>query len=670
MGDRDRLDLGALFDRRNRTEVASGLAGTSVARQQGSQDILNELRRPSTAGGFTPAGVSFLDLRNQQIAGGADPSPFGRTINPRSSLGQDPSLGLGGAFDAQAPVLQQPTNRRPTDELIDSINFITGGRTASGIADELNDKRVQGSDLSRLATGLDRERFHEDILTTAFDRKRNEFLAAQDAAVAQVTGAYRDRIGDLQKELAGYRGGLGDVNAAYSAYATDANAILEEAAAVEADPLPESGVVAEVGDNFDIFEGAMQDTLQKIAGNGDEALAVAMGKEVRWMEDAITDGIRSGVLTQDEMHGLAAAEASALSHMAWKDDAYQAEKSRFTLEVQIKQAIDDKQQAILVAQRDMNRAIANTKSQFGEFELSPDELWTAAMDDYFASTEMNDLDRNEIIARWRGIQQNNPQAFANYESFSGEVYRQINEGNLAKVGLLDEVDRYLDAAIASGNEDVVRQIETALTNPQSIAGMRQLTALIRVNPNNPLNEAVDKIDWGRLETADSPHVQATLDLWSHYDDYTQNYDKYVSNLQAQSDAANNYRGSQAPNNAQNKNQPDYVYRRNVTAPYFATTIKDLFPGTEIGALGYIRPPSNVGGGKAKNSDHQSGGAIDVYSKGGTPAQSDAELTRIANWARNTPGISLVVYEGNSAHQKHGSTLGHVHISFDTNFRVP
>lgn len=110
-----------------------------------------------------------------------------------------------------------------------------------------------------------------------------------------------------------------------------------------------------------------------------------------------------------------------------------------------------------------------------------------------------------------------------------------------------------------------------------------------------------------------------------------------------------FRSGQAPSNYANRNHPLYQARAEFISKHVAPTIADLFPGMKVTGQGYYRPPGG-GGGQAKNSDHQSAGALDVF---GTPE----EMAALRNWAVNQPWVSFV--RCNSPYH-----YDHVHISVD------
>jgi hypothetical protein len=131
--------------------------------------------------------------------------------------------------------------------------------------------------------------------------------------------------------------------------------------------------------------------------------------------------------------------------------------------------------------------------------------------------------------------------------------------------------------------------------------------------------------------------------------------------QAARDRSTYHTGRQAPDNARNKDKPDYVYRRNVLIPDFAKDFRAKFGWKQsngrstIGGYQWIRPDDGRG---AANSDHLSGGALDLY------ADTEADRRRIAAWARTDPRVSMVIYEGDDDHEGH-----HVHVSLKVGYRI-
>jgi hypothetical protein len=282
----------------------------------------------------------------------------------------------------------------------------------------------------------------------------------------------------------------------------------------------------------------------------------------------------------------------------------------------------------------------------GQFEMTPDELWTAALNDYGAAAGLNSYEIQELQTMWADLMEN-PENEANYGSFKSSLQQGINMEAMAQLGWTSKI----------------QALTGLLESTENIEGLQKLDRMMSSMDVKNLIPEIQK--WGRMfgynfET-DIPLEEATsiqdvmyssmLDLWNHYGDYKSNYEAYTSptaNVSA--------KGASAPSNWVNRYQPEYAHRRDVLAPSFASEFKSTFSGVNprVGGLGYMRDPNvagNVGGGRASNSDHQSGGALDLY------AGSHEDMLRIEQWASSHPAVSYVIYSGNKDHERH-----HVHVS--------
>lgn len=113
-----------------------------------------------------------------------------------------------------------------------------------------------------------------------------------------------------------------------------------------------------------------------------------------------------------------------------------------------------------------------------------------------------------------------------------------------------------------------------------------------------------------------------------------------------------FRSGEAPNNYANRHNPLYVARRQF-AVAIAHQIEDLFDVSTGGSAGYMRPPQASDaepGGRSPNSDHYSGGALDIT---GDPEK----LTALRNWLIEQPWVSFVRWQSESHYD-------HLHVSID------
>jgi hypothetical protein len=126
------------------------------------------------------------------------------------------------------------------------------------------------------------------------------------------------------------------------------------------------------------------------------------------------------------------------------------------------------------------------------------------------------------------------------------------------------------------------------------------------------------------------------------------------------DGSDFFRGSEAPNNYTNRQNPLYQARREFSVAV-APQLERMFGVTAEGSAGYLRPPSAGDadpGGRSANSDHYSGGAADFF---GTPAELDA----LHDYLVEQPYVSFIRWRSES----HGGPNGddpsaHLHVSFD------
>jgi hypothetical protein len=408
----------------------------------------------------------------------------------------------------------------------------------------------------------------------------------------------------------------------------------------------------------------INEALNKIDANGNQALAAEMSEQVAFMEDVITDAVRSKVGSQAQMHELASSQAQALAHMAWKDDLYNAEKSRFETELSINAQIEDKKNQVSAAEAEMNRAIAERNRSFDTEQPSPEVLWSTALEDYFESIGIDPIKGAEMRANWDKIIADNPEALSNFEAFKGELMFSVNQKNMQAAGVWNQFNE----ALARYEPEAVQLIrDFMMTNditkgyPNSHAGSLDVGSILGADGTAALQGLTSPF------SLDSPQYSSLLDVWSHHKTFIENYDPTPQQVP--------HSGSQASNNLANRNHPDYAYRRDVVVPFMANEVlAKRFPGIEFGGVHFngsrVSRGMNIdrAGSSNPNSDHVSGGAMDLYFKAGTAQQTDQKLREIANWLRLQPWASLVVYENDNNHQT-GTNNAHVHISFPVGYRI-
>jgi hypothetical protein len=113
-----------------------------------------------------------------------------------------------------------------------------------------------------------------------------------------------------------------------------------------------------------------------------------------------------------------------------------------------------------------------------------------------------------------------------------------------------------------------------------------------------------------------------------------------------------FRGGEAPNNYSNRDNPLYEARREF-AMAIAPQIEKLFGVSAQGSAGHKRQPQashKKPGGPSANSDHYSGGALDLFG-------TKEEMVALRNWAIEQPWVSFVRCQSESHYD-------HVHLSVD------
>lgn len=356
------------------------------------------------------------------------------------------------------------------------------------------------------------------VFDTALQRELQSRFAPYAQELGELENEYMDRIGALEDELAGYRGGLAGTNAAYASYADDADAILREAAEVEAEALPATAVVEEVDRTYNEFDGAMQETLQKIDSNGNDALAKQMSNELRDMQTTFTDALRADITDQDTLHQLAGAQAQALANMAWKDDLYNAERSRFELELQINKMIADQQEEIDNTRQQMNDDMQKINDEFASIQVTPDELWNRGMGDFLAKEGFNAAEQQDIVEMWDQIFANNPLANQDYGMFKQEISRAVNLENLSRLGMLPQMLNWATASPenqAEFDKYIVHSIsDSAFVQIGQMAGIDAAAFLGRPDVE--------------LASINDTEYKTLLDLWGYKKDFSENYDQYTN----------------------------------------------------------------------------------------------------------------------------------------------
>ncbi len=495
---------------RNRTEVADLFAGSpSVVRGQTSSDALQEakalgfadvvrgksgLSRPSTVSGDAGFDVNFNDIKRfgletlQKLLPFAQAGP-GTTYFPERAFPTQPIppsgfslFGFGGG---------------------DGATHIQGGAFGP------NPGEIIAANVQR----ENRRASNQDILEGALQRFNQQAYAPYAAEINRLQGEYGSALQKLQNDLAKYKGGLAGVNKAYTDYAADADAILKQAASIDAEALPDTEVVEKHQEVYDQHDTQMQAALLRIDTSGSPELAQAMSDEIRNFESVMENGLRSGLISQEELHTLAGAEAQAVAHMTWKNDAYNAEKERYGLELEIQAKINAQAEAIAANQEAMARSMQAVRDQWQATNLDPGQIWDLALGDLVGSKGFNDIQSQDIIDTFNSAfdPSSNPgaaDALNNYDSYRGWIQYVQNLELLSHVG-----GTQLALAAIQESPELQTALESGWLTSASLAAF-----------------GFDESGFdGGLQAQISGMKEETdllLDLWGHYSDFTSNPEQY------------------------------------------------------------------------------------------------------------------------------------------------
>ncbi len=508
---------------------------------------------------------------------------------------------------------------------------------------------------------------------TAYGQVDAEF----DKTLGRLNEDYGDQIGQLQEIMDDYKQGRIDADTAYDAYQETSAAILQAAITVPADPI-QSAVEDAVQEGYSRAGGALGEVASLIDAGGDPArFGQAMG-EITAFQDAMVEGLRHDLISIEEVHHASAEVARALAKSAYADDQYRSEYAQEELNIQITSAIDAQADQIAQAKaawekakRRMAEDRADAANNVADYEIDEDYFRGIMWDEWVAG--MNLDPEQSAAVRAKGVE-----AWAasggNIAEYNKEITQVVNEYNLGTKGVLGDWTSLAElVGSASGGKDPLMETEMMnLLRTRSFAdsygdfvsmaanAFGVVLANSEGDPYPGFWDHRDRVIRSLAVTGDDP-------LWFNNDPIVQalkNYSTFESDFstemqaererQAAAARAKYHTGSQAPNNAARQDEPDYVYRRETLAPWVADMFKSEFSGGKVGGLGYIRPP----GRGAKNSDHQSGGALDLY------GANEQQRVAIAAWARSQPWASMVIYEGDSDHEGH-----HVHVSLQIGYRI-
>ncbi|MCL1599240.1 MAG: hypothetical protein M3094_08655 [Actinomycetia bacterium] len=506
-----------------------------------------------------------------------------------------------------------------------------------------------------------------------------------DLQLGRLNEDYGEQISALQEIMNDYKQGRIDANTAYDEYQVRSAAILQAAITVPADPI-QSAVEDAVQETYARAGGAVAEVASLIDAGGDaERFGQAMG-EITAFQDAMVEGLRHDLVSIEEVQHATAEVSRALAKHAYADDAYKSEYAQEELTIQITSAIDKQAKEIEKAQAAWDKAKARmaedrarASANIPDYEIDEEYFRSVAFKEWAAAMGLDDEQMAAVQAKgleaWAA-------AGGNASEYLKEITQTINEYNMGAKGVLEDwlsltdLVRGEDPLLASQMDELLRGRDFAASNSDFMGlAAKAIVAIVAVT--EPGEEPFPGFDGWRVDLFKGLSVSPDDPLWFSGDPIVQalkNYSAFESDFaeemaeerrkEEERARAKYHTGSQAPNNYVNRNTADYTYRRDTVVPWAARLFNAEFDhsgknnvGGVYGSLkGMMRENDGRG---AKNSDHLSGGAMDLY------GDSEAERVAIAAWARSQPWASLVIYEGNKDHEGH-----HVHVSVQIGWRIP
>lgn len=533
----------------------------------------------------------------------------------------------------------------------------TGGRT--DFAEQIEQARMDAFGYAEIM----------DMAEQEIDELNRERLAAITAGANELAADYDKEIARVQKRYDDAKVGMQQAMAAYRSYQEQAQIISTgaiEAATAGKAAMAEAmeGRAEGVVDAIDQGYAASVEDIEEIAavsGLGNAALGPGLENAVRIFEDMFADAARHDIESIDRIATAGADFAAKTAAAVAANDAYMTENEREQLEIKLQADLDALAENIAQLQEDKKIAVQRAMDQYDPLTGfdDPAEAWSFVLENY-AALQGWDLDELDAVNHY--FSQLKSAGITTRAGAAKWVGEQVLETNYDNV--LDYVDRLFPDRfrVKSGSAagpgapvpaeagdklppEVGRLIEVIAAGPRSPDGAM---AMQRLRTQWGVEFDIDEIDFA--DKSDYDNLLDVVDMWEDHNESWKNRQSFVAK-----------KGRSAPQNAANVNHPAYVERRTVTVPNFVDDYMARFhPGASrkkyVGGEGYIRPVTDVGGGKAANSDHQSGGAVDLY------ADTEAERKAIERWANSRPDVSYVIYSGNKAHEGH-----HVHVSLLLNY---
>lgn len=488
-------------------------------------------------------------------------------------------------------------------------------------------------------------------------------LAAIQEGANEVAAQYDEAIAEEQEKLAKAKQGLADSMAAYDEYSRQAEAAydasIDAAVAGEAEMADEMDgradrAVATIEQGYDATVEDVHNVAEMI-GLGNVALGESLGGAVEQMERILKNAAAGGIEDLGAVAEAGAFLATKTAEAVAAQDEYMTDVEQEKTRIQVQSQIDQYIENIADLESDKKKAVQKAMDAYDPLNGfdDPEEAWAFIFDTYLQSRDW-DLDEiDNARAIWGAMSK---AGVTDRASAAAWINEKVAEG--IENGLYDAVK----AQYGEVSDQWMPAIEALAADPNGET-LEGANAIRRFKAKMGLDITRDVLDalGGRSE------YEKMLDIVDLHVDHVRQWDerKYVKQST----------GATANNNWANRNNAAYVHRRNVAMPNFVNSFLAAFGKTGTGKeyVGGVTasyrgismdPQYRKGANQAANSDHHSGGAVDLY------GDTVAELEAIARWADKQPGVSYVTYWGAAGHETGkaggGSSgvagRGHVHVS--------
>lgn len=549
--------------------------------------------------GFFTRNEGYDDTRVGSPFGWAAPTPFGTGNQIVGGRQDERTFGIFGGTPEPPPTAP-------------------GSGGAAGERDYVADRYgFQGFDPSIDPTGA------IGALWNSFNSNMITSKAMADQMIADAVDAtqqpYDEQLARLGRSIEDTRGKMNDLEKITDYYQNSTVAIWESAAQkardVDGDEVRAATMerAAQVGKSFDVANENVQSYLDRIGG-------VPLSQRL-----VIEDTIRE---LQHPYEGLAEADISSLvkvtdaqgnylEKMAYKglaDAQFEAEANQFAVDGILDRKLGDLEWEEDTTLANRTRAVTRAKRQanaeYAYTERMPEkgQFEQMAIDAFFRDKGIAPIDQD----KYRGYL---------YEAMAGNMFSK------------PVVDRNGDPVMVEAQDAEGNVI------------MVQATEAWEIRTADDLEKAFMELDFEDQALIGDDEMQVLFDMFDIYTHAGDSWDAKNTSFKTQK------RGGQAPDNKKNwaEQTPSYVQRA-AYVKEIQGQLPTMFPGMISSIGGGIRT-GPAGAGQAENSDHYSGGGLDIFPN--SVADGNAIRAQLETW----DNVSFTVYRENEAH------MDHIHVSF-------